>query len=90
MVSMATHNAILKILISQQALILEYNTWYQIKAKLHLLIGQIQKCSNCMFITINENKRNERKIAENLRGCTYNFTYISAAYYPLQLNLVQN
>ena len=30
------------------------------------------------------------KNAENLRGCTYKITYISAAYYPLQLNLVQN
>ena len=29
-----------------------------------------------------------KKIAENLKGCTYKITYISAAYYPLQLNLV--
>ena len=88
---MATHNAILKILISQQYLIIEYYSWYQInKLKIHSLIGQIRKFSNCMFIIINENYRNERKIAEHLRGCTYKITYISAAYYPLQLNLVQN
>ena len=42
-----------------------------------------------MFMIINENNRNEKKIAENLRGCTYKITYISAAYYPLQLNLVK-
>ena len=41
-----------------------------------------------MFIIITENNRNERKIAENLSGCTYKITYISAAFYPLQLNLV--
>ena len=90
---MATHNAILKILISQQYLIIEYYSWYQInKLKIHSLIGQIRKCSNsnCMLIIINENYSNERKIAESLRGCTYKITYISSAYYPLQLNLVQN
>ena len=62
----------------------------KLKLELHSLIGQIRKCSNCKFITIYENNRNERKIAENLRGCTYKITFISAAYYPLQLNLVQN
>ena len=40
----------------------------KLKLKLHSLIGQISKCSDCMFLTINENNRNERKIAENLRG----------------------
>ena len=48
----------------------------KLKLKLHSLIGQISKCSNCMFININENNRNERKIAENLRGCNYKITYI--------------
>ena len=40
----------------------------KLKLKLHSLIGQIRKCSNCMFININENKKNDRKIAENVRG----------------------
>ena len=43
-----------------------------------------------MFMTINENNRNGRKNSEKLRGCTYKITYISAAFYTLQLNLVQN
>ena len=37
----------------------------KLKLKFHSLIGQIRKYTNCMFLTINENKRNERKIAEN-------------------------
>ena len=47
--------------------ILSLNTIHgtKLKLKLHSLIGQIRKCSYCMFITINENNRNERKIAEN-------------------------
>ena len=87
---MATHNAIRMILISQQYLILDIIHGTKLKLKLHSLIGQICKCSYFMFITMNENNRNERKIAENVRGCTYKITDISAAYYPLQLNLVQN
>ena len=36
--------------------------------------------------TIEMNEQN----AEKLRWCTFKITCISAAYYPLQLNLVQN
>ena len=30
-------------------------------------------------MNINENIRNKRKMLENLKGCTYNITYMSAA-----------
>ena len=55
---------------SQDTHISSLNTIHgtKFKLKLHLLIGKIRKCSNCMSITIDKNNRNERKIAENLRG----------------------
>ena len=86
---MATHNAIRY---SYLGSISSLNTIHgtKLKLKLHSLIGQIRKCYYCKFITINKNNRNERNIAENLRGCTNKITYISAAYYPLHRNLVQN
>ena len=62
----------------------------KLKLTLHSLIGQIRKCSYCIFITINETIEMREKNAENLRGCTYKITYIPAAYYLLLLNLVQN
>ena len=84
----AYFHGILNILSSISSLNTIHGT--KLKLKLRSPIGQIRKCSNCMFITINENNRNERTIAENLRGCTYKITFFSAAYYPLQLILVQN
>ena len=50
----------------------------KLKLKLNSLIGQISKCSNCMFITISKNNRNEREIAENLSGeYLQNYLYLS-------------
>ena len=32
-------------------------------------------------MNINENIRNKSKLVENLKGCTYNITHVSAANY---------
>ena len=61
---MATHNGILKILISQHISPLNTIQGTKLKLKLHFLIVQIRKCSYRMFITINRNNKNERKIAK--------------------------
>ena len=36
----------------------------------------------CIFMNINENIRNKRKISKKLRGFTCQIFYISAAYFP--------
>ena len=41
-------------------------------------------------MNINENIRSKRKLLVNLKGCTYNITHMSAAYYSRFLNLVAN
>ena len=73
MVSMATHYAILKngsvptnILISQQYLILEYYTWYQIKAETFVFYSLIRYANYliCILMDIYEINRNERKDQE--------------------------
>ena len=39
---------------------------------------------------INENISNKRKMLENLKGCTYNITHMSAANYSKLPKLVPN
>ena len=39
-------------------------------------------------MNINENIRNKRQMSENLKGCTYNITHISAANYSKLPKLV--
>ena len=39
---------------------------------------------------INENFRTKRKMVENLKGCTYNITHMSAANYSRLPELVPN
>ena len=41
-------------------------------------------------MNINENTRNKRKMLANLKGCTYNITHMSAAYYSKLTKLVPN
>ena len=41
-------------------------------------------------MNINENIRNKRKLLENLKGCTYNITNMSAANYSKLPKLVPN
>ena len=41
-------------------------------------------------MNINENIRNKRKMLENLKGCTYNMTHMSAANYSKLQELVPN
>ena len=74
MVSMATHNALLKngdvsskVLISQQLLILCFKTWYQLNVKTYDFcpIFRFVNDQICIFIDINENIRNKRKIVKN-------------------------
>ena len=61
---------------------LDYQTCNQIKVEtLHLI---------CIFININENIRNKRKMLETLKGCKYNITHMSAANYFKLPNLVPN
>ena len=73
---------------------LDYQTCYQIKAEtIHFNpIERYTHCLICIFMNINENKSNKRKMLENLKGCTYNITHMSAANYskPPKLVLVLN
>ena len=41
----------------------------------------VYKLSYCIFMNINENIRNKRKMLENLKGCTHNLIHMSAAHY---------
>ena len=41
-------------------------------------------------MNINENIRNKRKMLENLKGCTYSITHLSAADYSRLQKLVPN
>ena len=41
-------------------------------------------------MNINENIRNKRKMLENLKGCTYSLTNMSAANYSKLSKLVPN
>ena len=71
---------------------LDYQTSYQIKVeKLHF--NPIIWYTNyliCIFMNIKENIRNKRKVLENLKGCKYNITHMSAANYSKLPKLVQN
>ena len=72
--------------------ILDYQTCYQIKVEaLHFNpIVLYTNYLNCIFKNINENIRNKRKLLENLKGCTYNITHLSAANYSRLPKLVPN
>ena len=41
-------------------------------------------------MNIDENIRNKRKMLENLKGCSYNITHMSAAYYSRPPKMVPN
>ena len=41
-------------------------------------------------MNINENIRNKRKILENLKGCTYTLTHMSATNYSKLPKLIPN
>ena len=71
---------------------LDYQTCYQIRVET-LHFNQIVWYANyliCIFMNSNENIRNKRKMLENLKGCTYNITHMSAANYSKLPNLVPN
>ena len=72
--------------------IINYQTCYQIKVET-LHFNPIVLYTNyliCIFININENIRNKRKMLENLKGCTYNITHLSAANYSRLPKMVPN
>ena len=57
--------------------LLDYHTCYQIKVET-LHFNPIVGFTNyliCIFMNINENIRNKRKMLEKLKGCTYNQTW---------------
>ena len=44
----------------------------------------------CIFMNINENIRNKRKMLENLKECTYKITHMSGANFSKLPKLVPN
>ena len=71
---------------------LDYQTCNQIKAET-LHFNPVVCYTNyliCIFININENIRNQRKMLETLKGCTYSKTHMSAANYSKLPKLVPN
>ena len=96
MVPIAKHYALLKnrdvpanVLISQQQLILNCRTWYQLMLRHRTFI----RCSDmqiikfecyyqiCMFIGINENIRNERKINGGIQAKFSTSQLVTILYY---------
>ena len=74
------------------AAILDYQHCYQIKDET-TYFNPIVRYTNdpiCIFMNINENIRNKRKVVENLKGCTYNITHITAAHYSRLPKLTPN
>ena len=57
-------------------------------SKFYAMIGQANHFM-IIFLNINLNVRNERKMVMKLRGCTYKITHIVAANIPRLPHLVQ-
>ena len=81
-----------KLLISQLLIALVYRIWYLTVAKTQSVYPVVQYANNLIqiFMNINENIGNYRKMQKKLRGYTYKITHISAASCPIFPNLVQN
>ena len=69
-------------------MILDDESWYQIQFE--TLAKSYTNYLICIFMNINENIRNKRKLVEMLRGYNYKITTISAASYHILQDLVPN
>ena len=75
-----------------QLTFLDYQTCYQIKVEtLHFnLVVLYTNYLICISMNINANIRNNRKMLESLKGCTYNINHMPAANYSILPKLVPN
>ena len=96
MVSMATQNALLKngdaptkVLISQQLLILNFKILYQLNVMTDEFYPMFIYVNYqiCIFMNINENIRNKRKIVKNKEVYIQNYLHLSC-FYPILTALI--